>query len=93
MKNSKISTKELMNYMKGPDFPTGGIITNKKELLSLYETGTGKVTIRAKTQIVDSSYGKQKIIITEIPYTFSGNKMKLIENLIGLVKDKKLDEI
>lgn len=93
MKNSKISTKELMNYMKGPDFPTGGIITNKKELLSLYETGTGKVTIRAKTQIEDSSYGKQKIIITEIPYTFSGNKMKLIENLIGLVKDKKLDEI
>lgn len=93
MKNNKITTKELMTYVKGPDFPTGGIITNKSELLSLYETGIGKIKIRAKVKIEDGSYGKQKVVITEIPYTFSGNKMKLIENLIGLVKEKKLDEI
>lgn len=93
MKNSKITTKELMKYMKGPDFPTGGIITNKKDLLNLYETGTGKINIRSKINIEDGLYGKKKIIITEIPYTFSGNKMKLIENLINLVKEKKLDEI
>lgn len=93
MKNSKITTKDLMKYMQGPDFPTGGIITNKNDLLSLYETGNGKVTIRAKVKIEEASYGKQKVVITEIPYTFSGNKMKLMENLINLVKDKKLDEI
>ena len=93
MKNNKITTKELMKYMIGPDFPTGGIITNKNDLLSLYETGTGKVVIRAKLHTEESNYGKQKIVITEIPYTFSGNKMKLLENLINLVKEKKLDEI
>ena len=93
MKNNKITTKELMKYMPGPDYPTGGIITNKNELLSLYETGTGKITIRAKVKVEEGQYGKQKIVITEIPYTFSGNKMKLLENLINLVKDKKLDEV
>ena len=93
MKNNKISTKELMKYMQGPDFPTGGIITNKNDLLSLYETGNGKITIRAKVKIEEGSYGKQKVVINEIPYTFAGSKLKLMENLISLVKDKKLDEI
>lgn len=93
MGNKKITTKELMKYVLGPDYPTGGIIVNKKDLLNLYETGNGKITIRSKIEVEPGTYGKTNLIITEIPYTFSGNKMKLLENIISLIKEKKLDEI
>ena len=82
-----------MKYIKGPDFPTGAIITNADEIAHIYETGEGKLKVRAKTVIEKSDYGRQNIVITEIPYTVAGNKMKLLENLVSLTKDKVFDEI
>ena len=87
-----ITTKGLMAYIKGPDFPTGGIISNKDELLEIYETGNGKVRLRAKHEIEDVGYGRKNVVITEIPYTLAGNKTKLIEDITKLIVDKKLDE-
>ena len=91
--NPDIKTKELMKYIKGPDFPTGGIIANKDELLNIYETGNGKIRLRAKYDIEDIGYGKKNIVIAEIPYTLSGNKTKLIEDLLKFMTEKKLEEV
>ena len=91
--NPSISTKELMKYIPGPDFPTGGIITNSEVIESIYETGEGKLKVRAKTEIEAGDGGRKNIVITEIPYTVAGNKTKLVENLASLVKDKVFDEI
>lgn len=88
-----ISIQKLMDYMPAPDFPTGGIITNAAELPAIYETGEGKIKLRAKTEIEKGDYGRTNIVITEIPYTISGNKTKLVENLSTLVKEKVFDEI
>jgi DNA gyrase subunit A len=88
-----ISIQKLMDYIPAPDFPTGGIITNAADLPAIYETGEGKVKLRAKTQIEKGEYGRTNIVITEIPYTISGNKTKLVENLSSLMKDKVFDEI
>lgn len=88
-----ISTYELMQYIKGPDFPTGAMITNADDLRSIYETGEGRLKLRARTEIEDSDYGRKNIIITEIPYTVAGNKQKLLESLVALTKDKVFDEI
>jgi DNA gyrase subunit A len=93
IKNPEITTKGLMKYIKGPDFPTGAMITNADDILSIYETGEGRLTLRAKTEIEDSDYGRKNIVITEIPYTVAGNKTKLLENLVSLTKDKVFDEI
>lgn len=93
IKNSKLTTEDLMTYIKGPDYPTGGIIINKNDLVSLYETGTGKVTIRAKIHTEEGSYGKNNIIIDEIPYSQSGRKTFLIQEIIEGVKNRTLDEI
>ncbi len=93
IKNPEISTKGLMKYIKGPDFPTGAIITNADEMEQIYETGEGKIKLRAKTEIEKGENGRQNIIITEIPYTVAGNKAKLYENLVTLMKDKVFDEI
>ncbi len=93
IKNPGITTKGLMKYIKGPDFPTGAIITNADAIEEIYETGEGKLTLRAKTEIEKSEYGRQNIVITEIPYTVAGNKTRLLENLISLMKDKVFDEI
>ena len=93
IKNPEITTKGLMKYIKGPDFPTGAMITNADDILNIYETGEGKLTLRAKTEIEDSDYGRKNIVITEIPYTVAGNKTKLLENLVALTKDKVFDEI
>lgn len=87
--NENITIKELMKYIKAPDFPTGGAIINKKDLLNMYETGSGKIILRAKYKIENIEQGKTNIIITEIPYSFSGSKTKLLENLIN----KKTEEI
>ena len=84
--------QRLMAYIKGPDFPTGGIISNKDELLEIYETGNGKVRLRAKHVLEDVGYGRKNVVITEIPYTLAGNKTKLIEDITKLIVDKKLDE-
>lgn len=93
MKNPDISVRGLMKYIKGPDFPTGAIITNADEIAQIYETGEGRLRVRARTEIEKGEYGRQNIVITEIPYTISGNKSKLLENLLTLTKDKVFEEI
>jgi len=93
MDNPDISIKKLMKYIPAPDFPTGGIIINKDDLESLYETGEGKIRIRSKVEIENGENGRKNIVITEIPYTIAGNKTKLVESLASLVKDKVFDEI
>jgi len=94
MKNPDISTYELMEYVKGPDFPTGGIVTNKDELLQIYETGVGKIKVRGKVEIEKGSLGKTKIIITEIPYPMIGaNIGKFLLDVYALVENKKTNDI
>ncbi len=88
-----ISTEDLMKIMPGPDFPTGGVIVNGTALKDIYETGEGKLRVRAKTVIEKGDYGRTNIIITEIPYTAAGTKTKLVEGLVGLMRDKVFDEI
>ncbi len=88
-----ISIQKLMDYVPAPDFPTGGIITNASELPAIYERGEGKIKIRARTVIEKGENGRTNIVITEIPYTVSGNKTKLVENLCSLVKDRVFEEI
>ncbi len=88
-----ISVQKLMDYVPAPDFPTGGIITNASELPVIYETGEGKIKLRAKTEMEKGEYGRTNIVITEIPYTISGNKTKLVENLSNLMKEKVFEEI
>ncbi|MGX9372751.1 DNA gyrase subunit A [Mycoplasma sp. 3398] len=90
-KNPDITISELMEYIQGPDFPTGGIIFDKEGLIRAYETGVGRVTIRSKATIQELSNGKSKIIITEIPY--GKNKASLIESINHLIKDKKIEGI
>ncbi len=90
--NPDISSKELMLAIKGPDFPTGGLILGKEGIKSAYKTGRGRIKVRAKTEIVPiGSSGKHQIIITEIPYQV--NKSRLIEKIAELVKDKKIEGI
>lgn len=93
IKNPDITVRGLMKYVKGPDFPTGAMITNADDIESIYQTGEGRLTLRAKTEIENSDNGRKNIVITEIPYTVAGNKSKLLENLISLMKDKVFDEI
>ena len=88
-----IDINGLMKYIPGPDFPTGGTIVNSDIIPSIYECGEGKLKIRAKTEIENSDNGRKNIVITEIPYTTAGNKTKLVENLVSLMKDKVFDEI
>ncbi len=89
----EITVQELMSYIPGPDFPTGGVIVNSDALAGIYETGEGKIKIRAKTEIENGEYGRKNIIITEIPYTSAGNKTKLVESLVDLMKNKTFEEI
>ncbi len=93
IKNPDITVRGLMKYIKGPDFPTGAMITNADDIESIYQTGEGRLTLRARTEIENSDNGRKNIVITEIPYTVAGNKSKLLENLISLMKDKVFDEI
>ncbi|MFU0826936.1 MAG: DNA topoisomerase (ATP-hydrolyzing) [Lachnoclostridium sp.] len=88
MDNPDITINELMKYIPAPDFPTGGTKINADEMEKIYETGEGKIRIRAKTEIENADYGKKNIVITEIPYTVAGNKSKLVENLSNLIKEK-----
>jgi len=93
IKNPDITVRGLMKYIKGPDFPTGAMITNANDIESIYQNGEGRLTLRARTEIENSDNGRKNIVITEIPYTVAGNKSKLLENLISLMKDKVFDEI
>ena len=94
MKNEAISTAELMKYLIGPDFPTGGIVTNKDDLLSIYETGTGKIRIRGKVEVEKGKGGKTNVVITEIPYPMIGaNIGKFLADVAALAETKKTADI
>ena len=82
---------KIMEYIKGPDFPTGGIIMGYSGIKKAYSTGRGKITVRAKTHIENESSGREKIIVTELPYQV--NKARLIENIAEMVKEKRLEGI
>lgn len=89
--NPDIELPELMECMPGPDFPTGGIIMGRSGIRAAYATGKGKITVRARTEIVEAKNGRFKIIVTELPYKV--NKARLIENIADLVKDKRIEGI
>lgn len=91
MKNPEATTADLMEAIKGPDFPTGGIVLGKSGIRKAYETGRGTVTIRAKVEIEESANGREQIIINELPYMV--NKAKLIERIAELARDKKIEGI
>lgn len=89
--NPEISAKELMKLIKGPDFPTGGIIVGKKGIIGAYETGRGTIRLRGKAEIEELPSGKMAIVVTELPYMT--NKARLVEKIAELVRDKHLSEI
>jgi DNA gyrase subunit A len=89
--NPEITTEELMRHVKGPDFPTGGTIYGIQGIREAYETGRGKVIVRAKTEVEVADNGRETIVITEIPYQV--NKKTLIENIAELVNEKKIEGI
>ena len=94
MLDENISTRELMRYVKGPDFPTGGIVINQDELLNIYETGTGKIKIRGKVEVEKVKGGKTNLVITEIPYTMIGaNISKFLSDVAALAESKKTQDI
>ncbi len=94
MRNPEITTAELMEYIPGPDFPTGGIVTNKDELLEIYETGVGKIKVRGKTEVEDGKNGKTRFVITEIPYTMIGaNISKFLTDIVALIDSRKTQDI
>ena len=94
MKNDEITTRQLMKYIKGPDFPTGGIVVNKDDLLNIYETGQGKIKLRGKVEVEDLKGGKKQLVITEIPYTMIGAGIgKFLNDVCNLVETKKTTDI
>ena len=94
IQNPDITTSELLKHIKGPDFPTGGIIINKDELSEIYETGSGKIRVRGKVEIEKVKGGKTNIVITEIPYTMIGlNIGKFLSDVAALAESKKTMDI
>ncbi len=91
IENSEIDIEDLMKVIKGPDFPTGGIILGTEGIKSAYKTGKGSIIVRAKAEIEEINNGKNRIIVNEIPYQV--NKARLIEKIADLVRDKKIDGI
>jgi DNA gyrase subunit A len=94
MENESITTKELMKYVKGPDFPTGGVVINKDDLLSIYETGVGKIRVRGTTCVEKGKNGKVNFVITQIPYTMIGaNITKFLQDTAALSETRKTTDI
>ncbi len=94
MQNENITVKELMRYIKGPDFPTGGIVINKDELLRIYETGAGKIKLRGKVEFEKAKGGRTNLVITQIPYTMIGaNISKFLSDVAALAETKKTQDI
>ena len=94
MKDPDITTEEMMEIIPGPDFPTGGIVINKDDLKAIYETGNGKIKLRGKAEIEPMKGGKERIVITEIPYTMIGaNIGKFLNDVYSLVETKKTTDI
>ena len=94
IRNNEISDRELMEALHGPDFPTGGIIVNKDDLPKIYETGTGKIRVRGKTEIEKVRGGKQQIVVTEIPYTMIGSGIgKFLNDVASLAESRTITDI
>ena len=94
MKDENISTRALMKYVKGPDFPTGGIVINKDDLLSIYETGMGKIKVRGKVDIEKGKGGRTNVVISEIPFPMIGaNISKFLSDVANLSETKKTMDI
>ncbi len=94
MKNSEITAKQLMKYIKGPDFPTGGIVVNKDDLLAIYESGSGKIKVRGKVDVEEVKGGKKRLVISEIPYTMIGSGIgKFLNDVANLIETKKTNDI
>ncbi len=94
MKDETISTSHLMRYVQGPDFPTGGIVTNKDELLEIYRTGQGKIKVRGKVEVEKGKNGKTNVVITEIPFTMIGaNITKFLQDIATLAETKKAPDV
>jgi DNA gyrase subunit A len=91
IEDPEIEVEDLMKFIKGPDFPTGGIIYDKKEILNAYATGKAGIVMRAKTEIVEERTGAYRILVTEIPYQV--NKATLLEKIAELVQDKRIEGI
>ena len=86
-----VSDEELMQIIKGPDFPTGGVILGREGIKQAYTTGRGKITVRAEAEIEEMSGNKQRIVVTSLPYQV--NKAKLVENIASLARDKRIEGI
>lgn len=94
MQNPDITTEELLEICPGPDFPTGGIIVNKSDLVEIYETGMGKIKVRGKVEVENVKGGKTNVIVTEIPYTMIGaNIGKFLSDVAQLAEDKKTNDL
>ncbi len=93
MDNPEITIDKLMTHIPGPDFPTGGSVINSNDLRAIYETGEGRLRIRARTEIEPGDSGRKNIVVTEIPYPSAGNKSRLVEAIVALMKEKVFDEI
>ncbi|HIX65804.1 MAG TPA: DNA gyrase subunit A [Candidatus Anaerotruncus excrementipullorum] len=91
IENPDVTLDELMQKIKGPDFPTGGVIMGRSGIRAAYATGRGKITLRARTEIEEMAGGRERIIVTEIPYMV--NKARLIESIADLVKEKRVEQI
>ncbi|MBO4799269.1 MAG: DNA topoisomerase 4 subunit A [Lachnospiraceae bacterium] len=94
IKNPDISTEELMNTIEGPDFPTGGIVVNKDELLEVYATGQGKIKLRGRVEVEKVKGGKERLVVTEIPFTMVGAGIgKFLNDVYNLVESRKINDI
>ncbi|MBQ7832270.1 MAG: DNA topoisomerase, partial [Lachnospiraceae bacterium] len=94
MNNPDITTRDLMKYVKGPDFPTGGIVINQDDLLEIYETGVGKIKLRGKVDVEKGKGGHINLVISEIPYTMIGaNIAKFLQDVAALYETKKTNDI
>ena len=89
--NPDITTEELMEYIQGPDFPTGGIIMGRQGIIDAYNTGRGKVVVRAKTEIEEAENGRETIVVTEVPYMV--NKAEMLGRISEMIRDKKIEGI
>ena len=94
MNDHNVTTRELMRHIKGPDFPTGGIVINKDELPEIYERGMGKIRLRGRVEIEKGKGGKSNVVITEIPYTMIGMGIgKFLSDVAALAETKKTQDI
>lgn len=96
MRKESITNEELMEYIEGPDFPTGGLVINKKDLLNIYSSGTGKLKLRGKVTFEPAKKRgeKDKLVISEIPYTMIGNNIsKFLSDIVALIENKVTTDI